>query len=450
MKRSNRRLLLLVLTLPVLVFLAAVLYMWGMEHLEERPRSFLDSLAWSIETFTTTGYGGDHHWDHPVMVAFVGIVQFGGVFLIFLVFPLYLIPFLEERFQARVPTRVREMRDHVVVFQTSKALRSVLEDLASRRIPVLIADESPERSRRALEQGHVVITGQLFEGLLEEAHLGSARVLLANGSDDENVAAILEARHLGFEGDILTLTVDPLHSGPALSAGATKVFTPRHALGEVLAEGAAPWAASVAEEAPHLGEQLSVRQFRLAEQSDLAGRTLGDANLGGDTGAVVLGQWVGGTLEHPLDSRSTLHPGAVIVAAGTERSLDALEDLGGEQHPSGSPVIVAGLGEVGSRVVETLGAAGVHTLTVDRRSDVGAEVVGDVHDGQTLAKLPLADARTLVLALDSDEATLFTTLLMRGLSPTVQIVARVNQETNVERIYRAGADLAVSLSQLTS
>ncbi|MEM6702954.1 MAG: NAD-binding protein, partial [Acidobacteriota bacterium] len=113
-------------------------------------------------------------------------------------------------------------------------------------------------------------------------------------------------------------------------------------------------------------------------------------------------------------------------------------------------VIVAGLGEVGSRVVETLGAAGVHTLTVDRRSDVGAEVVGDVHDRQTLTKLPLADARTLVLALDSDEATLFTTLLMRGLSPTVQIVARVNQETNVERIYRAGADLAVSLSQLTS
>ena len=42
------------------------------------------------------------------MVLLVVAVQFLGVFLVFLIFPIYLIPFLEERFETRLG-QIREM-----------------------------------------------------------------------------------------------------------------------------------------------------------------------------------------------------------------------------------------------------------------------------------------------------------------------------------------------------
>jgi len=54
----------------------------------------------------------------------------------------------------------------------------------------------------------------------------------------------------------------------------------------------------------------------------------------------------------------------------------------------------------------------------------------------------------VVLALDSDAATLFATVVVRDLSADVPIIARVNQARNVQRIHEAGADFALSISQI--
>jgi hypothetical protein len=83
------------LLLPLGLLLATVLYMLGMDRLEGETRGFGQSLAWAAETLTTTGYGHDSEWRHPLMIAFVVAVQFIGVFLVFLLFPVLVIPFLE-------------------------------------------------------------------------------------------------------------------------------------------------------------------------------------------------------------------------------------------------------------------------------------------------------------------------------------------------------------------
>src|SRR5690348_12134515 len=98
MRRSRKRLLALVMAVPLLVVASALLYRLGMAALEERPRSFWESVEWASETLTTTGYGHDNRWQHPLMIVLVVCVQFVGVFLVYLIFPIYLIPFLEERF----------------------------------------------------------------------------------------------------------------------------------------------------------------------------------------------------------------------------------------------------------------------------------------------------------------------------------------------------------------
>ena len=59
------------------------------------------------------------------------VVQFAGVFLVFLVFPIYLIPFLEERFEARLPREIEAKSGHVVTSGVFK-LRTPHEECARR------------------------------------------------------------------------------------------------------------------------------------------------------------------------------------------------------------------------------------------------------------------------------------------------------------------------------
>ena len=101
MHRSTRRLLWLVAGLLLFLIASALLYQAGMARLEGKPRTFWDSFEWSAETLSTTGYGADSHWRHPAMVVLVVVVQFAGVFLVFLIVPIFLVPFLEERFERR-------------------------------------------------------------------------------------------------------------------------------------------------------------------------------------------------------------------------------------------------------------------------------------------------------------------------------------------------------------
>ncbi len=54
-----------------------------------------------------------------------------------------------------------------------------------------------------------------------------------------------------------------------------------------------------------------------------------------------------------------------------------------------------------------------------------------------------------MLALDTDSATLFATVILKDLAPDVPVIARVNQADNVDRIHRAGAYFALSISQIS-
>ena len=92
------------------------------------------------------------------MIVYVVLVQFIGVFLVFLVFPIYLIPFLEERFETRLPKDAPKMSDHVIIFHHSPTVATVLDELKRGKIKTLIVEEEQAEARRLIEQGHRVST----------------------------------------------------------------------------------------------------------------------------------------------------------------------------------------------------------------------------------------------------------------------------------------------------
>src|SRR5262249_21108275 len=79
----------------------------------------------------------------------------------------------------------------------------------------------------------------------------------------------------------------------------------------------------------------------------------------------------------------------------------------------------------------------------------GVDLVGDALDRRLLEAAGATTARAVILALDTDSATLFATVILKELAPHVPVIARVNQAENVERIHRAGASFSLSLSQVS-
>ncbi|MCP4204503.1 MAG: TrkA family potassium uptake protein [bacterium] len=450
MLSSKQRFALLLVALPIVIVIVALVYMLAMDALESEPRGFWESLGWAAETLSTTGYGGDSHWSHPLMVIFVVVVQFVGVFLVFLIFPIYLIPFLEERFESRLPKSTPNASDHVVVYQYGAPVAALLDEMKRSDIETVVIEAEERQARRLLERGHQVVQGALDDGALDRSNLLSARALVVNGRDDENAAVILAAREAGFEGDVLAIVEEPYHRKPMSLAGATAVFTPRHILGAALAARASERISPRVEGAQVVGK-LVVSEVRIGAQSELVGKTLRESDLGHRTGVTVIGQWVEGRLQAPPTADMRLERAGILIVAGSDEAVHRLGEVcaGTTRLRRAGPFVLAGFGEVGRKVAELLLDVGERVEVIDRKDGEGVDRVGDILDYRVLELAGLREAQAVILAVDSDAATLFATVILKDFAPEVPVIARVNQAQNVQRIHRAGADFALSISQVS-
>jgi Trk K+ transport system NAD-binding subunit len=77
------------------------------------------------------------------------------------------------------------------------------------------------------------------------------------------------------------------------------------------------------------------------------------------------------------------------------------------------------------------------------------DVVGNVLDRRVLERAGLASAKAVVLAVNADSTAIFATVIVKDLAPDVPVIARVNHSENVDRLYVAGADFALSVSQVS-
>ena len=459
---TRRRLILVLLSLPVLLSLTALLYMAAMYLLEGQQRTFWRALEWAAETLTTTGYGRDAAWKHPLMVILVVLTQFGGVFLVYVLVPLLLLPYIEERFRAKPPKVLSAgVNDHVVIFRWGPAVETLVEELLDSEVPVAVLELDDAQARKVAElrrgdkkryrEVHAVLGGDVV-GVLDGARLEHARAVIANGSDEENATLALVARERGYEGDIMALVDEPYHRKPLTSAGAEAVFTPRHVLGAALAARASHKVQPRVGGIRRLGRNLQVGEVRIDPDCDVAGQTLSSADLAATTGATIIGQWVEGKLDNQMGPQTVLQPRGILLAVGRPESLEELSHratAGGRLRSDGH-FVIAGYGEVGRKVAGLLRDVGENVLVVDENPNLGADVVGDIADPATIEALDLDEARAVILALDSDGATLFATLIVRGEARDLPIIARVNHAPNIDRLHRAGADFVLSVSQVAA
>ena len=112
------------------------------------------------------------------------------------------------------------------------------------------------------------------------------------------------------------------------------------------------------------------------------------------------------------------------------------------------PIVLAGYGSVGQKVVEMLLDAGEACTVIDRVAGPGVDVVGSVLERASLDKARVREASAVVLALSDDSESVFATAVVRDYAPGVPLIVRVLRTPNTERLYRSGADFAISVGQV--
>jgi Trk K+ transport system NAD-binding subunit len=444
MSRSSRRLVWLVIGLIAFLVVSALLYQFGMARLEGKPRSFWQSFEWAGESLSTTGYGEDSKWAHPLMVILVVAVQFAGVFLVFLIIPIFLIPFLEERFEEKVPRVASDkVRDHVIVFGFGPTVETLLVRLRDANVATLVVETNETTARAMMEREQAVVFTRSDEDALTGARVDAARAIVTNGTDQENAAMVLRARQMGFTREIYAFVENPNHRKPMELAGATAVYTPRHIVAAALAAHASD---RLSPRLPGLEDVDGLQRREVRIPPALGGKTLRELALP----CAVVGIWRRSHLVTRCGPDEVLETGAVLELVGTAEALDEAATILGARllHGEGT-FVIAGFGEVGRKVHELLRDVDEDVRVIERAAGPNVDVTGDVLDTSMLERAGVPSARALILALDSDDSTLFATVIARDLAPDVPIIARVNHARNLDNMHRAGADFALSIADVS-
>lgn len=447
LQRSTWRLIGLLVSMPAAVILFGSVFMIASEFLEGRSINFWQGLEWASETLTTTGYGAYAPWSHPLMIIFVILTQFVGMFFLVLVFPFYVMPYIEERFELRLPHALPEMRGRVLFYRYGPAIESLLDEFQQTATAFVVFEEDMELARNLRNRGYDVVFGKLDEEPDVLSGVESARAVVANADDQANAICILIARERGFSGPIYALADDPLYRPPMLQVGASEVFTPSHVLAAALAARASTHISPPAEGMHLLGSLVGLAEFRVRASSPLAGQRLGDLQLRVRHGVTVIGQWICGAFNTATGPDTRIEPGAILVVVGAHANLAKVEGLAIPIRRRG-PIVLAGYGAVGRKFVEMLSDADETTIVIDQEDVPGVNIVGNVLERSTMERARMRSASAVVLALSNDSEGVFATAVVRDHAPEVPLIVRANRAPNIPRLYQAGADFALSVGQV--
>jgi len=356
-------------------------------------------------------------------------------------------PFTTARLSGMLPHAIPDVSGGVVIYGYDHAVEPLLRELDSRELPTMIIEEDEAVARQLYARGRPIVHAKLAERGLNLGPLARARALVANGEDENNAVFVQEAREQGFSGPIVAMVRSARRRESVMLAGATTTFSPAYVLAAAIAARASARIGPRVTGLEALGPLLEVAELRVHEAGPLADKTLAETAIHAQTGANIVGQWRDDSLHSPPKADETLRPGTILVAAGSPQSIRQLSELARPIAQEG-PIVVAGYGDIGRPLSAFLRDAREEVRVIDVVAQDGVDIVGDAVEGDVLERAAVADARAVILALGSDSTNQVAASVVRQHAPDVPIIAGLDRGENVERVIRAGADFAFSVSQV--
>jgi len=433
--------------------LYTIAYGAGMAIFESASRTLTESLLVVVQSFTTTGYGEDAAaWTTPQMRLLAIAMQVTGVFFVFMALPLFVAPWIEQRLTTTVPDSIEDADDHVVICGYTPRTEMLIDELRMLEESYVVIEPDRDTATDYYEEGIAVMHGDPESiDSLTAAGIEDARALVADVNDEVNASIALAVDQLAPETRTITFVEDATLADYHRYAGADQVFTPRHLIGESLAQKATTAVTDEVSDAVEIGDELEIVEIPIEAGSDLVGTTIGESRIRERTGANVIGAWFRGQFVSSPSPADRINARTVLLVAGREPQLQAFQELASAKarRQRRGPVLICGYGEVGSTVKQRVVRAGLPVTVIDLDEKPGVDVVGDATDPDTLEKADIDEASSVVLALPDDTSAVFASLVVRQLEPDVEVVVRANETANVQKLYRAGADYVLALATVS-
>ncbi|WP_232702784.1 potassium channel family protein [Halobacterium wangiae] len=435
--------------LVLLVGIFTVVYYWGINNLENQPRSIFQAFNVVIETMTTTGYGADSPWSTPAMNVFVALMQVTGIVLGFVTLRILVIP-LFERTPLNLDDRLTSKDDHVVVAEYERDTEVLLDELEALDVDYVLVESDEDEALRLSDDGYQAINGDPEDrDDLDRATIERASLLITDAGD-RTASVVLTALEANEDLRVVSFTASTRRKAALAEVGVDRSVAPHALIGRRLAEKATT---PVALDAPSADDAVVIRELLVRRGSPLHGVSVRESPVARHPDLTLVAGWFDGELRLPPSPEDRLTPNTVLVVAGPEHSVDELEnEVGSGRTPRAatqSQVIVAGFGEGGQEAVSTL-PADVPVTTVDQSADSGADVVGDATEPETLRAAGVEGASALVVTVDDDATALLTVAMARSLSDDVEILARVTDAEKESAAFRAGADYVLSIQRVSA
>ncbi|MFA9518302.1 TrkA family potassium uptake protein [Halopenitus sp. H-Gu1] len=429
-------------------------YNVGMAIWEGRPQPLYRSLEVVIQSFTTTGYGEDSPWQSLQMNVLVILMQLSGIGLILTAVDVFAVPWLRSALTPSAPEAIDDINDHVVVCGYTPRTEAFISELDARDREHVLVEADDEIARQLHDDGYRVIHGDPEStDTLENARIGSAIAVIADAGDDTSASIVLAARDADPDVRTITLITDPELVRYHRAAGADEVLSPRQLVGENLISEIPTAVTTEVEEGIALGEEFELAELSVEEGSYLCHRTFGDARIRDRFGVNVIGAWLNGDFETPVDPEATLEAGTRLLVVGTPDRIETLRDATEttvRRFPS-QRIVLAGYGDSGKAVYDRLRDSNSQVTVLDIETDEEGivDIVGDARDPAVLEEANVSEASAFILTIGDDTTAIFTTLIARELNPDLRIVVRANDAEAVKKLYRAGADYVQSLATIS-
>ena len=378
--RANLRALLkYLLTLAALITAYAILFHIIKIRVEGEQHSWVTGFYWTLVVMTTLGFG-DITFTSDIGRVFSIVVLLSGVVLLLVMLPflfisLFYAPWLEARVRLRAPREVPEgTRGHVILTEYDAIATGLIERLRTEQIPYYVIEPDPTVAARLMGEGIRVVAGNNDSGgTYQRANATAARMLLANCEDTVNTNITITAREIAPDLPVVAIVEEEDSLDILQLSGATHVLPLKRQLGEYLANRVDTGGS----EAHVIGAYRALQIAELpARDTIVAGQTVRDTRLREQTGVSIVGLWERGKLR-PAFPDSLIQRDAVIVVAGSEAQIGALNALmpGGRHRPGA--VLIIGAGKVGHAAARALRRKGAEVHAIDRSDAALAPMSAD-------------------------------------------------------------------------
>ena len=224
------------------------------------------------------------------------------------------------------------LRDHYIICGFGRVGRRVAEEFREANARFVVLDFSEAAKEAAAEDGVLFIEGDgTSDDDLREAGLERARGLVAASDDDaDNLYITLSARAVKPDLLIVARASNEDASKKLHLAGADRVVQPYQAAGRVMANlMLRPQVTAFVDVVTSAtGSDLRFEEIEVTTACGQGGKSIRDLDIRKETGALIVAlRKRDGTFDTTPTPEAVLDVGDVLIAAGTDEELRALEGI---------------------------------------------------------------------------------------------------------------------------